>query len=121
MKKSTFLLCIGLALALSGFYTVASAAEKDEKNEAPPAVGSIRVTGKVAKAERTAMAKISFADGLAIAQATVPGKVVNGTLEVEDGNLQYAFEIVKADKTIDEVAIDAGNGKVLGIDHDDTD
>ena len=121
MKKSLFLLGLSTALALSAFSTVTSAAEKDEANEAPPAVGSIRVSGKVAKADRTALAKISFAEALTTALAAVPGKVVKGVLEAEDGNLQYAFEIVKADKIIDEVAIDAGNGKILGIDHNDND
>ena len=121
MKKLPLIIAAGALLLLVAQSNRVSAKEEDEKGEAPAAVGSVRVSGKLAKADRVALAKISFADALAVAQATVPGKVVNGALEVEDGNLQYAFEIVKADKIIDEVAVDAGNGKVLGIDHDDKD
>jgi uncharacterized membrane protein YkoI len=46
---------------------------------------------------------------------------VTGELEVEDGNLQYSFDIVGADKKVTEVEIDAGNGKVLATDTDDDD
>ncbi len=68
------------------------------------------------------MAKISFDEALKAAHAAQPGKVVNAVLEAEDGNLQYAFEILNpATGKIDEVAIDAGNGKVLSIDRDDKD
>jgi uncharacterized membrane protein YkoI len=117
MKTFSFLLAAGLLL-LGPSTNVVSAAEKDE---APAAKGSIRPAGKVAKADRPDLAQISFADALKIAQDTLPGKVINGALEVEDGNLQYAFEIVGAGKKIGEVEIDAGNGKILGIDHDDND
>jgi uncharacterized membrane protein YkoI len=121
MTKSSFLRPLALAFTLGTLCTAVIAAENDEKGEAPPAIGSVRVAGKVAKADRPALAKISFSDALKVAEATIPGKVIHGALEVEDGNLQYAFEVVKADKVIDEVMVDAGNGKVLGIDHDDND
>lgn len=116
--KKYLLLVAGFTLAVGFFSASTVAAEKDE---APAKVGSVRVAGKVPKSDRPALAKISFGDALKIAQATLPGKVVTGELEVEDGNLQYAFEIVQADKTIGEVEIDAGNGQILGIDHDDSD
>jgi uncharacterized membrane protein YkoI len=107
------------ALLVLGFQAQALFAA--ESGEAPAAQGSIRPAGKVPKADRPTLARVSFADALKIAQATLPGKVINGALEVEDGNLQYAFEIVGANKKIGEVEIDAGNGKVLGIDRDDND
>jgi uncharacterized membrane protein YkoI len=44
--------------------------------------------------------------------------VILGELEVEDGNLQYSFDIVGADKSVTEVEIDAGDGKVLATDKD---
>ncbi len=117
MNKYPILITAGLLCLLGAFSPVPAAAQ----GEAPPAVGSIRPAGKVPKADRVDMAKISFTKALKIAQAALPGKVVNGALEVEDGNLQYAFEIVGPGRKIGEVEIDAGNGKILGIDHDDND
>jgi uncharacterized membrane protein YkoI len=116
--KNHLITTFGLILALGFGLSQSFAAEKDE---AAPATGSIRIAGKVAKADRPAMAKVSFGDALQIAEKTLAGKVLSGVLEVEDGNLQYAFEIVGADKKVGEVEIDAGNGRVLGIDHDDKD
>jgi|SRR5579883_3047960 len=109
-----------LALVLAGLLAATpsfSRASEDEK----PAQGSIHVTGKLTKPQRAALAKISFDDALKAAHEALPGKVVNGALEAEDGNLQYAFEVLQPNGQIDEVAIDAGNGKTLGIDRDDRD
>jgi hypothetical protein len=109
-----------LALAVPFALTPATAAEKKDAAEKPAPVGSIRPTGKDLKpAELAALAKISFADALKAALKAAPGVVVKAELEVEDGNLQFAFEIIGADKKTTEVEIDAGNGKVLDIDKDD--
>jgi uncharacterized membrane protein YkoI len=114
MKTSLRLL---LAVALVGATAVGFAAGKnDEKKEAPSAVGSIRPKGEVKPQDLPALAKISFETALAAALKASPGAVIKAELEVEDGNLQYSFEIVGADKAVTEVEIDAGNGKVLGID-----
>lgn len=86
------------------------------KEEKPAAVGSIRPTQKVKEADLPAMAKISFEEAVKAATAAVPGKIIKAELEIEDGNLMYSFEIVSANKSITEVEIDAGNGKVLGTD-----
>lgn len=110
-----------LLAALAAFTFAPARAAEDEANEGKPAAGSIHVSGKPSKAERAGMAKLSFDDALKAAHEALPGKVVNGALEAEDGNLQYAFEVLNAQGKIDEVAIDAGNGKVLGIDRDDKD
>jgi uncharacterized membrane protein YkoI len=91
--------------------------EKEEKNE-KKVVGSIRPTGDVKAADLPALAKISFDATLQAALTAVPGSVVKAELEVEDGNLQYSFEIINAKKKKVEVEIDAGNGKVLDVDED---
>ncbi len=46
------------------------------------------------------------------------GAAILGVLEVEDGNLQYSFDIGGADKNVTEVEIDTGDGKVLATDKD---
>jgi len=104
------------ALAAGAGITLLAAESEAEK---PAAVGSIRPAGKVAKADLPGLTKISFADALKVAATTAPGSVVTGKLEVEDGNLQYSFDVVGADKKVTEVEIDAGNGKVLSVEIDD--
>ena len=115
MKKYIRLLLATASLAAVVTASAVSAAAKEEKPSAP---GSIRPAGKVAPENLPALAKISFSDALKAALAAVPGSVIKAELEVEDGSLQYSFEIVGADKKVTEVEIDAGNGKVLGIDKD---
>ena len=114
--KDLFRLLITLcAFALAvPFATSSFAAEKKDEKAAP--AGSIRPKGELKAPEMVALAKISFTDALKAALAAAPGAVVKAELEVEDGNLQYSFEIVGADKKTTEVEIDAGNGKVLDID-----
>jgi uncharacterized membrane protein YkoI len=59
------------------------------------------------------MAKISMSDALNKAQAKVPGKPVQVELENEDGYLIYEVEIVRPDKSVMELDVDAGNGAIL--------
>lgn len=114
MKTSLRLLLVTALLA--GTAGAFAAEKKDEKKEAPAAVGSIRPTGGHRPRDLPAMAKITFETALAAALKAAPGAVIKAELEIEDGNLLYSFEIVGADKAVTEVEIDAGNGKVLGID-----
>jgi uncharacterized membrane protein YkoI len=122
MKKIRLFLTVSL-FALAVPFAISSLGAKEngkekEKSEKPSAKGSIRPEGKVKKADLPALAKISFDEALKIAHATVPGSVIKAELEVEDGNLQYSFEIVGTDKKVTEVEIDAGNAAVLAVDQD---
>jgi len=121
MKKTIGLLALGLfVLSLSLVLASASAREQGARDQAGTRA-SIRVKGKPSAVERAALAKISFQEALAAAVAAYPGKVISGELGVEDGNLQYDFEIIGADKKVMDISIDAGNGKVLDIDESDED
>jgi uncharacterized membrane protein YkoI len=121
MKKTLCLLAVGLLILSSSVILVSAAGKEKGAKEQSVARGSIRVKGQPSAVERAALAKISFQDALAAAVAAYPGKVISGELGVEDGNLQYDFEIIGADKKVMDVAIDAGNGKVLDIDESDED
>jgi len=110
MKNLRLLLPITSLLVFSSSFTWA-------ENPLPP--GSIRPTAKLAKVDLPAAAKISFETALQAALAAVPGSVLKGKIEVEDGTLIYSFEIVVADKSITEVNIDAGNGKVLATEKEE--
>ena len=120
MKKMRLFLTVGL-VAVGLMCDDTSLGAKDsgkEKQEMPAAKGSIHPAGKVKAVDLPALAKISFDEALKAAHVTFPGAVIKAELEVEDGNLQYSFDIVGADKKVTEVEIDAGDGKVLTIDQD---
>ena len=51
--------------------------------------------------------------------AAVPGKLLSGELTVEDGALEYDFEVVTPEKKVMDVSIDAGTGKVLDVSDSD--
>ena len=110
-------------LALVSVSAVSAASKEKEKSfpEKAPVRGSIRVKGKPNALERAALAKISFQDAMNAAVAAVPGKVISGDLAVDEGNLEYDFEIIDAKKKLMAVSIDAGNGKVLDVDEGDID
>ena len=91
-------------------------AKDDEERPETKVTGSIRPKGHVKKTDLPGLAKISFGEALQAAQNAVSGGVLKAELEIEDGNLQYSFEIVTANKSVTEVEIDAGDGKVLDID-----
>ncbi len=82
--------------------------------------GSIAVKGND-EAGFPGMAKISLDEAVKAALQAVQGKVLKVELEDEDGYLVYGVEIAKADRQIADVKIDAGNGKLLRIDHDRND
>jgi hypothetical protein len=65
-------------------------------------------------------AKVTGQAALASAQAKVPkGKFDSAAIEEEDGKLIYSFIFKVEGKTgVDEVAVDAITGKVLGVEHE---
>jgi uncharacterized membrane protein YkoI len=82
--------------------------------------GTIRIE-KQSEAEFPSMAKVSMEQAVNIAQASVPGQVLKTGLEDEDGYLVYGVEVVAADKSVVEVKVDAGSGKVLAMEQDKAD
>lgn len=118
MNKRTALPVI-TTIAVASVMFGSTALARETPSQVPP---SIHVRGKLTKIQCADLAKISFEDALKAAHAVMPGKVVNGELEAEDGALQYSFEILdQKTRQIVEVEIDAGDGHVLNIDRNDTD
>jgi uncharacterized membrane protein YkoI len=82
---------------------------------------SIKAKKLTSKKDMTAMAKVSEADARKAAMDSVGAgsSITKGGLEVEDGCLIYDFDVKVAGKSgIEEVAVDAGTGKVLSTKHD---
>lgn len=72
-------------------------------------------------AELAARAEVPVEAARATAQAAVPGaELVAEELEEEDGRLIYSFDLATAGSPgIDEVTVDAIDGSLLGIEHED--
>lgn len=66
-------------------------------------------------------AKISKADAERIALAQAPnGSIKESELEREKGKLIWSFDIaIPGSKEITEVNVDAVNGQVIGVEHED--
>ena len=110
MKRSTSLVVMFLV-------TVAAAAS------AAPATCTVHPKKGATKEELATMAKVTQADAQKTALATLkdPSKatVKEAELEAEHGCLVYSFDIELAGKTgVQEVQIDAGNGKVFSSKHE---
>ncbi len=82
--------------------------------------GTIRIE-KQPEAEFPSMAKISMDQAVQQALASVQGQVLKTELEDENGFLVYGIEVVTADKTVMDVKVDAGSGKVLTMERDHRD
>ncbi len=113
MRKTVMLIGVVVVTVMAiGGLTVSS--------QQPKLTGSIALKGND-EAEYARMAKESLDDAVKAALQVVPGKVLEVELENEDGYLVYDVEILKADRQIVDVKIDAGTGKFLKLDNERND
>ena len=82
--------------------------------------GTIKTKNKV-QADFPSLAKITPAQAAQKALSAVQGKVSKTELEDENGFLVYGVEVVMSDKSIVDVKVDAGSGKILTMDRDKAD
>ncbi len=117
MKTSPFRVMGFLLAAVLAFGSVAYAQDEDDA----PVKGSIAAVKETKKEILAKMVKVSFQGALAVALKRVPGRAVDGELQVENGFLIYYIDIVGMDGKIKGVAVDAGTGAVLKVDNDEGD
>ena len=82
---------------------------------------SIRPTKGSTDAQLTSLAKVTQADAqkLALARVKSPATIAGAELEAEHGCLLWSFDLAVTGKPgIQEVQIDAGNGRVLSVKHE---
>ena len=83
---------------------------------------SIKASKLASQADMSNMAKVSAdaAKTAALGAVNAPGAAITkGGLEVENGCLVYSYDIKVPGKSgIEEVIVDAGNGKVLKTEHE---
>ena len=69
-------------------------------------------------ATTAAKPKITMDQARAIALKKAPGKVKSAELENEHGKLIYSFDIATSAKDVTEVNVDALNGKIVAVQHE---
>jgi len=74
--------------------------------------------GAFAATTTTAKPAITMAQARATALAKAPGKVTSEELENEKGKLIYSFDITTSKSGVTEVNVDAMNGKVIAVQHE---
>jgi peptidase YpeB-like protein len=84
---------------------------------------SIHPTKGMSDAQLSGLAKVSQAQAEKIAVARVKGKgtvsTAGGELEAEHGCLIWSFDLLVAGRPgVQEIQVDAGNGKVLSVKHE---
>ncbi len=89
----------------------------DDENESEPH-SSIAVPRGLSKYEVLMLAELTLSEAISIALEEVPGLAVEAELESEGGFLLYEVEILTNDRNLVEVAVDPGNGSVLGLEEE---
>ena len=119
MKRSTqALTALGLVAAL-GTGTALATGAIDFPDEVKSS--SIKLPrGVESQAEFAKHAKVTQQEAEAAALAALPGEVVKAKLDDEDGYLVWQIDVKHA-KGVTEVAVDAGNTKVLAMEAEDDD
>ncbi len=105
--KYAFLIVNGLILIIC--ITIAQAFA----HQAKP-IGSIKVKSNDL-ADFVNVSRVPLDSAVKAAVRAVPGKALKAELKNEDGSLVYKVEVIKTDKRITDVEIDAGNGMILKI------
>jgi uncharacterized membrane protein YkoI len=106
--------------AISGFFLMALIIIGAVSAQQTKHTGSIQIKSDD-EAGFAGMAKISLDSAVKVALTAVPGKILKVELENENGYLVYSVEVVKANRQISDVKIDAGDGRVLKIETDQKD
>ena len=113
MKKKWIAFLVGTVL-VGGFVVLGAKFAKSESTEVHG--GTIRIENQ-AEAQFPSMAKISLEQAVREASASVQGRVLKVELDDEDGFLVYEVRLAGDDKSVSDVMVDAGSGKVLGVEH----
>jgi hypothetical protein len=117
MKKN-WIVTVG-ALALIG--CLSAAGPSFAAGPGPQVQKGTIALGQQPEADFPSLARIRLDEAAARALQAVKGQVLKIELENENDFLVYGVEVVKADKSITDVKIDAGSGKILALNQDKAD
>ncbi len=124
MKRSTKrLTTIVVAASLAGGAALATSTPATNGGGDYPCevrTASIKLPRGAKKGDLVRLAKVSKTQAEAVALAALPGEVVRAKLDDENGYLIWQVDVRQA-QGVAEVKVDAGNGQVVAIDHDEDD
>ena len=118
MMKKRWITMIGSAVLGASLVMTGVGFAKSQDNEVHS--GTIKITHQ-SEADFPALAKLTFDQAIQKASAKVPGQVLRTDLGDESGFLVYEIELVGVDKSIVDVKVDAGSGKILAMNLDKAD
>ena len=118
MMKKRWITMIGSAVLGASIAVTGVSFAQSHDNEVHS--GTIQIT-RQSEADFPALAKLTLAQAIQKASAKVPGQVLRTDLGDENGFLVYEIEMVGADRSIVDVKVDAGSGKVLAMNLDKAD
>ena len=82
--------------------------------------GTVEI-GTAKQADWPDLAKVQLQYAIRAAMTKVQGKLLKVGLEAENGFLIWEVELVKSDKSMYDVKVDAGSGAVLAVEQDEPD
>lgn len=114
MKRKIVIAAVAAAVLAGGTAATAVALTDGDGHDGDGGRSSSRAASGVT-------ARVTVGDAVAAGLRAVPGTVTEAELDDEDGGLVWELDVYGSDRAWHDVAVDAGNGKVLGkhIDHDD--
>jgi uncharacterized membrane protein YkoI len=118
IMKKKWIAVVGSGVLVAGLVVTGSSFAQSDDGEV--CNGTIPVVHQ-AEADFPAMARITLDQAVQKALATAQGRVLKTEIEDENGYLVYGIEVVGADKSIVDVKVDAGSGKVLAVEQDPVD
>lgn len=118
IMKKRWITVIGSGVLVAGLVITGTGFAKSNDSEVRG--GTIRIDDQ-READFPALARWTFDQAVQVAQTRVKGQVLKTDLRDENGFLVYEIELVKADKSIVDVKVDAGSGKILAMEQDNDD
>ena len=88
------------------------------RNKIITTIGAMMIVTSAFAATPAGKPKITMEQARTIALKKAPGKIKSAELENEHGKLIYSFDIATSATAITEVNVDALNGKIVAVQHE---
>ena len=110
---------LSAALALGGMTSVLAGTPSDAALPEDPTHGSIQVGDDEAYNRMAKRAKLSQAEAEHAATRKISGKIIGTELDEENQFLVWKVKVLAKDGTVAQVAVDAGDGRILAMETED--
>jgi uncharacterized membrane protein YkoI len=110
---------LSAALALGGMTSLLAGTPSGAALPEDPTHGSIRVGDDELDSHMAKRAKLSQAEAEHAATRKIPGKVIGSELGEENQFLVWDVKVLAKDGSVTQVAVDAGDGRILAMETED--